>query len=190
MDDGRESVDWAIVWEEHGDAMLSVARSQLRGRVADGYTDEDIVADVLASQIKNPAGYEGADDKRVYLAVAVRNRCRSKLKRGRRQVVLTAADMETLTHRRPSDDPVGDRATDAAVASAVAACLNRLTENQQIAIRRRVMNGERSIDIAADLGRTPAVVSQHVNAALANLRDDPTFMALTTWDDDVEQMQP
>jgi RNA polymerase sigma factor (sigma-70 family) len=190
MDDGRAPVDWAAVWEQHGEAMLHVARSQLRGRVADGYTDEDVVGDVLAGQIKNPAGYQEADDKRAYLAGAVRNRCRSKLKRGRRQVVHEADEIDALADRhRPDIDPVGDRATDAALASAIAACLDRLTENQQIAIRRRVMNEERSIDIAADLGRKPAVVSQHVNAALTKLRKDLTFMALTTWDHDVEQVQ-
>lgn len=190
MDDGRSPVNWAVVWEEHGVAMLAVARSQLRGRVADGYTDEDIVADVLASHIKNPAGYQDADDKRAYLAGAVRNRCRSKLKRGRRQVVHQVDEINAPTHRRRRYvDPVGERASDAALASAIAARLDRLTQNQQIAVRRRIMNDERSIDIAADLGREPAVVSQHVNAALANLRKDPTFMALTTWDDDAEQEQ-
>jgi RNA polymerase sigma factor (sigma-70 family) len=187
MASGGASVDWAAVWDEHGEAMLAVARTQLRGRVADGHTDEDIVGEVLVSQIRNPAGYDAAEDKRAYLAAAVRNRCWSKLKRGLRQVVRDADAVRALTDHRPSEDPVGDQATDDALASAIAACLDRLTDKQQIAIRRRVMNEEASVDIAADLARSPAIVSQHVNAGLARLREDPTFLALATWNDDVER---
>lgn len=122
-------MNWAAVWAEHGTAMLDVARSQLRGRVADGYTDEDIVSEVLNSVIKNPSGLQDAENERAYLAGAVRNRCRTKLKRGRRQVVREIQALEPDGHR--GRDPVGDRATDATLASAIAACLDRLTTNQQ-----------------------------------------------------------
>ena len=183
MSEADDTVDWAAVWSDHGDAMLSTAGVIMRGRVADGYTDEDIVSEVLTEMIKSPGRFQQAENPRAYLIGAVQKRCMTKLKRGKRQIVQNPTGED---EREPSGrplphipDPVGDAGTDAALASAIAGCLDRLTDKQQTAIRRRVMNDERPIDIATDMGCEPAMVSQHVNAGFKRLRKDPTFIALT-----------
>jgi RNA polymerase sigma factor (sigma-70 family) len=192
MSEADDTVDWAAVWSDHGEAMLGAARVIMRGRVADGYTDGDIVSEVLADMIKSPGGFQQAENQRAYLIGAVQNRCMSKLKRGKRQIVRNQTDEDDgePSERSPAHipDPVGDAGTDAALASAIAGCLDRLTDKQQTAIRRRVMNDERPIDIAADMGCTAAMVSQHVNAGFERLRRDPTFITLTAQlDADEEQ---
>ena len=182
MSEADDTVDWAAVWSDHGEAMLSAAGVVMRGRVADGYTDEDIVSEVLAEMIKSPGPFQQAVHPRAYLIGAVRKRCMTKLRRGKRQIVQNQTDEDAgepsgrpLAH---IPDPVGDAGTDAALASAMAGCLDRLTDKQQTAIRRRVMNDERPIDIATDMGCTAAMVSQHVNAGFKRLRGDPTFINL------------
>lgn len=164
--------------------MIDVATSQLRGRVADGKLPEDIVSEVVAELIARNA-LSGVGNVAGFLTTVVKRRCLDALDRGKRQ-----------TPTAPDELPqalvtgTGEAALANIESADLKAMVDGLPARQRHVIVERVMKGRSAKDVAEELGVTSQRIAQIKNEALANLRNNPGFIAKRSDDNTVPGHSP
>ena len=160
---------WAAFFSEHGDALLRVAVSLVRGRSFLGVDAEDIVSESMRKLIK--AGLPKGRDPLPYTIKAVTNTVRDLVKKRK-----WYADEETDHEAILAQDDVEADLEQALLAEDVRATLDELPEKEAHAIREKVMKGRHWSDVAPELEVTTSQgVGKIVNRGLAKLRAMPRF---------------
>jgi RNA polymerase sigma-70 factor (ECF subfamily) len=158
--------DWGPLYETHRRAMYLVALSILRRREL----AEDAVQNAMVSLINNPPS-----DVKNWEAVMV-----NAAKMRALDIVGSAAERHRGGPLDPERDPESrgltpDQAIDAldvvVKVRKLESVMDVLTDREGQVLVRRVLREESRDAIAADLGVSPARVSQIVTAALSKLRD-------------------
>ncbi|HEY4280468.1 MAG TPA: RNA polymerase sigma factor [Conexibacter sp.] len=157
---------FAAFYLRHGDLVLSY----LRKRVADPEQAFDLAAETFAAALITVRRYEpGRGPAAAWLLGIARNKLLESLRRGR----VEAAARQRLRLEPIAvhdDDLLGVEQRAAAGAAALERLLAEQPEEQQAAVRARVLDERDYADIALELKCSPQVVRQRVSRGLQALR--------------------
>lgn len=170
MSTAEPTPDWGALYKAHRDAMHKAAKRMLRGA---GLVDlsGDAVQDAIESLIKSPP-QEAVENWQSLMVVAAKRKALDRLKSA---AVRHAGPELSDVHHHSTEPDISDDVSEDIDRQREAArardALKTLTErDREVVVRRAVLEHPRD-QVAADLGVSPARISQITKAALEQLRE-------------------